>query len=371
MNAARVLQLLLLLFATAAVHGQAPPMPPELQGIRSLRGGDFIDVVNYAEERSISRVTDIVFANVDGKPGNEFVLVGIEGVAVFPKGGNTLMGVIPFQEKDNTWIAAFDMNKDGVPEFLERGGDPKAPDITPRVFDIRGRQLWTTGSRGSVVGARPWHRQGPSSPPQFALARATSVELLDANGQRTGSFNVAPPIVRMELVDATGDGIEELVTVSGDASITVRDKNGEVLRRGKLPFVPQSLPLIRGPNNRGRIFLVMGRRGHVGLFNLDGTRAAMLEAPYCDDSLAGVIMGTPVKLVPEKTDYLALLVQYPAWERSILYVYNPEGQLVYMRCIPGYVTSLAAIPAAGDGTEMLFTGGNGNIYWNQVIGPAK
>ena len=205
-------------------------------------------------------------------------------------------------------------------------------------------------------------------PTQFLVAEEGGLTLETISGERLRRFPVTGNVTYMELVDVDRDGKRDIVVLTDGRVITVLDQLGATITSGSLP-VPTKMVTVTGfPNQRDHAYMVLCGEGEIGLFKFDGTLAVRLEAPFCSNALAALVVAHPVRLVAGEADFLAVLVQYPAWDRSILYLYSPTGKLAYMRCVPGYVTSMNTLVLDDSGAEKLFTGGNGNIYINPVIG---
>lgn len=73
-------------------------------------------------------------------------------------------------------------------------------------------------------------------------------------------------------------------------------------------------------------------------------------------------MGTPVKLVKGQPEYFAVLLDYKLDERSVLYVYDSKGGLVYEEVLPESGAGIAAVPDGKIGTEKLLIGSNNQVW---------
>lgn len=359
--------------------GGSDPVPGPIAGVGGVYNEYAIAAEKYAEYRpggdveAVGRVTDILMGDyIASSPGREIVLVGINGAAYFEETTRQLVRFVPFQapRNSNTYMKGLDVDGDGELEFVEKGGYPTQPHFTPRVFDTDGTLMWEAkAARGRPVHMELWRAGGRSGPPMFLLGREDSLQLVDTFDRVTGAINADRRLHFMDAVDLTGDDLPEIVSLADGGELIIRGNDGPVLGTGRLPGSPRWFGVTQTPNARGRNLLILPGTDQLGLFNFDGSLVVSLHAPYCAPGRAGLIEGLPVRLVAGRGDYLAILVQYPAWERSLLYVYNAQAALVYVRSVPGYVTSLGSFEAPDGRVEYLFTGGNSNIYHNRVVGP--
>ncbi len=363
-----LMTLLLLTGNLGRIHAQSDPMPSQLQSFRGLLNPQFIDAERYVEDRSIGRVTNIQVGHFTDSRRKEMVLVGVDGVAFFDaNGAATPHHKIMFTPSNNTYVQLVGKDSRGEMLFVERGGDPTTHAFTPRLFNQRGQQSWTHGGGMSPVINLPWLREAPTSK-QFLAVRRDALDLLDQTGRVMGTLPSNEPILYAQTADLTQNGLEEIITLHPNGRIMVRDQTGEVVGQGSFPNPPKFFTTVPCPNQRDLVFLVAPENETIGLYDWNGRPLTSVRAPYVRPDRVGVIEAVCVRLVPGRGDYLAILVQFPAWERSILYVYDSEdAELVYARSVPGYVTSLASLDINGDGVEFLFTGGNGNAYHNRVL----
>ena len=63
---------------------------------------------------------------------------------------------------------------------------------------------------------------------------------------------------------------------------------------------------------------------------------------------------TPVKLDPDSDDYFAVLVGLEQWDRSVLYVYDSDHDMVNQEIFPSSGAAVLAFPnQTGDGEVLL------------------
>lgn len=89
------------------------------------------------------------------------------------------------------------------------------------------------------------------------------------------------------------------------------------------------------------------------------------------DTPAGKIRGTSVykaegmwvRLVEERAKYLAIVTEFAAIDRSVFYVYDQGGDLVYQEVLPEGKGSIAVLSSVdGRGREEVLVGGEKTIW---------
>jgi hypothetical protein len=85
--------------------------------------------------------------------------------------------------------------------------------------------------------------------------------------------------------------------------------------------------------------------------------------------MLGDARGTPVRLAAGQPEYLAVVVSYFQWGRSILYVYKPGGALVYQEILGELCDAIAPLPQGGSGAEAILLGGVGRV-WKYTLASA-
>lgn len=238
---------------------------------------------------------------------------GWQPVSVYDKAGKCLWSY-GNHEKDETPdnMAGGDINGDGTPEFAIgcNGGI-----IT--CLDKEGKSLWRQSSKGT------WHT---------------------------------------EIIDIDGDGKGEIVHSDADGLMVVRNQKGEIVNTRKLPFYLTEFNLINWPNARSATqFLIAGAFYKIYVIDpKDGKIVASFDAPR---ALTNYIQGTFVHFANNTKPYLAVVVMIKAtWQRSILFIYSPEGALIYQEILATYYPALTTLPGNRAGVESLLVGGPGVVW---------
>lgn len=100
--------------------------------------------------------------------------------------------------------------------------------------------------------------------------------------------------------------------------------------------------------------------GLIRLLNFDGTVAATLDAPGSGMMCRG--WATPVRFGNGQAPYFAAVVWWMKEDRSVLFIYSAEQNLVYREVIGERCGSIAAVPGDDDGSQKLLVGGTGTVW---------
>ena len=198
------------------------------------------------------------------------------------------------------------------------------------------------------------------------------VHLVDDTGKmiwRKRAINV----LHLEMVDTNGDGRDEILHTSGGV-LKIRDGRGKVIGqvrpRGYLAlfnFSPD-FSLCSWPSKDSPKRLLEVGKDRIRLRDLDGKVVAQFKAPHC--GMFGEARGTPVRLRAGQPDYLAVLASFITWDRSLLYVYQPDGTLVYQEVLLGTSDAIAAVPLDGSNREAILVGGQERVWKYQLSSSA-
>lgn len=194
------------------------------------------------------------------------------------------------------------------------------------------------------------------------------VRLLDSKGQmrwRQPDGNVW----HVECVDVDGDGRPDIVHSNAGGELKVRDKDGNFIRAGRPQAYFSHFSLCEWPPKRPRPYALSSEDDTIWLFDFDGTTVAHFRAPQA--GTLGEARGVLVKLKANEPEYLAVLVAFRTRSASILYVYDPQGALVYQEVLGEDCEAVAASPPGKSGVESLLVGGEGQVwqYKAQNSGP--
>ena len=85
-----------------------------------------------------------------------------------------------------------------------------------------------------------------------------------------------------------------------------------------------------------------------------------LDAPLANCIYCCKVVALPLRFRKDGDSQFAVLLRFDEQERSVLYIYNPAGQLAYQEVFDENCSSLAALPR--EKGEVLLVGGFERIY---------
>ncbi|MGH8004960.1 MAG: FG-GAP repeat domain-containing protein [Limisphaerales bacterium] len=261
-------------------------------------------------------------------------------------------------------VTTVDMDGDGNFEFLSRGGGQEEA----RLYDREGRQLWKYGL-GTDPAVRDASCGDLDGDGQLECALAMrgegGIRLLDKNGKerwRKPEQNVW----RVEVLDLDGDGKEELLHTNAAGQLRVRNAEGGILQ--ELPgnnFVTL-FSLCRWPGADSGWF-ILNNNNYTGiqLFDFKGNNVTSIPAT----AKGYEAIGTPVRFKAEDKSYFALLVCNCTPHRdSHLFIYDPEGEIIYEEKFLPSQAALLAVRDEATGEEALLVGeGEGRVWKYRLV----
>jgi hypothetical protein len=254
-----------------------------------------------------------------------------------------------------TRAAVFLPPKQGTPrivEFRGRAGHAELlewPGGQPRYLD-RGGGGWETGALIGEDGTRLWQPESGfgmddlaagdldgDGLPEFVAGYngGGGVRLFDASGKlrwRQDDGNVW----HVEIVDADGDGKLKIVHSNAAGQITIRDVNGQVLKRVQTEGYFSEFSLVQWPPPR--IGLLHAGDGLTRIANFDGSVRVRLGTP--DTSFLGDAHAAVAHF--GGSDYLVLAVSESHWDRTQLFVFDEGGVLRYREVVSAPRVAVAA-----------------------------
>jgi hypothetical protein len=69
-----------------------------------------------------------------------------------------------------------------------------------------------------------------------------------------------------------------------------------------------------------------------------------------------------VRLKEATPAFLAVVTEFAAIDRSVLYIYSTEGKLVYQEVLPEDCSSIAVLPREGRQAQELLIGGSETVW---------
>ena len=348
------LPLLLTVFVCVAITIQNPDsgptlkMPDELSTPRIIKNLPGMTKKVYLEDTRLGVVTDIVFQN----NSRMTILAGTMG-ALFT-GPGIAANFVPF-EKRQEHINVIQLNSRGVFGFMNRGSWCREA----RVMDFTGKPLWSYGAGLDGVNDMVSGDIDGDDIPEFAVGfnGGGGIHLLNNQGMKLWEFPDGN-VWHVEMVDLNGDGVKSIVHSNASGDITVRDNQGKILSRNEPKPYFSHFSLIRWPdtNSPERLFHV--EENAIWILNANANVLAKFTAP--NSGSLGEGRGVLVA-VNNKDRVLATIVNYENWQRSILYLHDLSGDLLYQEILPESCPTIAISPNVEAQANSLVIGCEGKV----------
>jgi hypothetical protein len=392
-----------------------PELPAEIKEARVLKGGDFLTKKEFFKLnregllKTVAKGGDMQrqlakrrFNFSDLKViGNEIVAVGEFGGYVFELNGKLKREVVFDLMKERAKIGPFTQDEDkaglenirivrletNVFGFLAYGSMQGV-----RVFDANGHQLWANGQETFDLGRSKEEREAEDEKRTYVLEAAVGdldndgiseyivtkrkdgIHAFDRTGRELWSKPADHPSEPLLVLDVDGDGRNELVQVGAYVRAGI---SGEFIREtkggsyGAVLFVPDQAKgtALQYCDVRGNSISCTDEKGDVFLGGEAPLNEVTNPEPPVEDSPIPyqymLSIADPravwVALRKDQPKYLAVVGAYIGLPRAHLYIYEPNGTLVYHELLPEEAQTIAVVPGV-DGVEGLLVGGKDTIW---------
>ncbi len=329
-------------------------MPEELNTPKVLVGSDFLLKELFVQDVRLGTITDIALGEFEPGPGPEVGIVGSKGVLFLDENFNVKS--LTMFSVNAGHVEIIDVEGDRICEYLDRGGGWQ--DVS--LIDHKGNAIWTYGGMPGVDNICSGDIDGDGLL-EFVVGfnGGGGVQLLDRNGKEKWK-QPDRNVWHVELVDTNDDGSLEIVHSNAAGQITVRDREGNIISQAKPSPYFSHFSLCRWPNKKSREYALLSENDIIWIFDFDGKVVAQFNAPKC--GTLGHARGIPVKLKTDQPEYFAVIVEFSNWKRSILYVYNESGTLVYQEIFTESCASIAAVSIDKSNVESILVGGVGKVW---------
>lgn len=336
-------------------HYQPPIEPEELKIAKIIAGEGLFSKASSFSNASLGSITEFQPA-----PQNGLWVVGQSGAALLGKDLSSLRTV-----QYNKCFYDVMWSEIGGGTFLCRRSGPWGGAGGTALYDGDGKPIWSFGGEKPTVDDAVSGTLGEDAE-QRVVAGGNGdggIMLLDEHGKQLWK-QADGNVWHVEIVNS-GEKIGNVIIHSNvGGGLTLRDASGKVLSQSKPePYIADFSLSAWGTDHKANKLLVKGPDIFY-ILGLDGKDIAHLAAPVA----AGwdeTPKGTPVQFRAGKPHYAAL-ARYAMWDRSHLYIYDENNQLVYNEVIGRTCGALYAIRGK-KGSEDLLLGCDGNA-WRYSLG---
>jgi hypothetical protein len=269
-----------------------------------------------------------------------------------------------------------------------------------KVFDINGKQIWVYGKdkidlsilwqdnkkqrideRKYVMGAAVGDLDGDGFAEYVVAVHNDGIRAFDRHGIEKWFQPEKFPRSPLQIVDIDGDGKNELLEIG--AELKIRDANGRITRELKSGGWDPAILFCENGNKKQSIDFCNIFENRMKCVdeneNIVMEAAAPLsdipkkhphkitvpghpEASFMDDiERAAYPKAVWVAFKKDKPKYLAVVHSFIGLSRSLFYLYDDKGNLVYHELLPEDAQTIAVIPSANENQEIL-VGGKRTIW---------
>ncbi len=348
---------------------------------RAGKGGSWRDLLDPVKlENRLDSVKDMKVGQLDGQGDLDVGLAGQHGLTLLDRQGNLTKrinyrfqkgksrhGLETEREKDSFYnMRLVDVEGDGVCEVLGFGGlDGMA------LFDHQGNVLFSRGEfqegQSSIHEVTAGDVDGDGVT-EFIVSWGyepwKGMELLDRNGTSRWRHEEEFEPGEMEVVDVDGDGKAELVEEQA-GGLKIHDNQGGVKSVVTAPVYLSQVSLCPQPNKQGPPRNLAVSENGLWLIDLDGKNYTRYEAPLSHIKLekpkSWGVPGAPdlmtfdtesvyrskgvwAELNKGQPKYLAVIANFAALDRSLFYLYDSRGTLIYQEILPEECDAVAVLP---------------------------
>ncbi len=326
-------------------------MPLELKAPRVVAGASVLSKSLFVQDHRLGPVTD-VFIGAEGMHPR-IIVAGSRGAAFLGDRGRSVSTVVFSGRAGRVQIK--DVDGDGVVEFVNRGEWA----IDPSLIDHNGNTVWTYGSGVDDMASGDMDGDGTA---EYAVGfnGGAGVHFLNKDGKLVSKLSDGN-VWHVEIVDTNRDGLAEVVHSNAAGHMIIRDREGKIIRQIKPNPYLAEFSLVGWPRQTDPEYVLLSSAGTIWILDFDGKVVAEFPAPLSPE-YGGFARGVPVMLQVGQPDCLAILVTLSHWQRSILYLYDPSGALVYQEILEGNGSAVAVLPTEEGDRETLLIGGEGKVW---------
>ena len=347
--AARAVLLFSLAITCASCLGSyEPPKPPSaLDHAQVLMGEKAYDKSLFRSVPETGEVSQLLAGWPADREGAALVVVGNRGARFLGRDG-AWKRTVEFSSNRYGQLQVVPLDRGGAYGFLTRDATLIGGLV---LYDRDGKELWRYSSFWGIDDSAAGFLNGASAPAfVVGLNGFGGIRLLDQKGNeiwRQSEGNVW----HVEILDPAGDGNGKILNSNGSGHLTIRDDSGAVKTRFTTLGYVSNFTLVRwGQEQRAVHLLIPPTRSTSGfssgkaqfrVLDSEGRQVAQLDAPLGD--LLVSIAGTSVAFKRGLSSF-AVLQDFKPMQRSLLFLYDEAGRLVYQETIADACRGISAFP---------------------------
>ncbi len=321
---------------------------------RQVKGEGKFEKRSFYSDAGLGEISQIRVGWPADREGAEIAVVGAQGVDFIGSAGEVKKQV-RFSIQQRCPVAAARLDAAGDYGFLTRDESWAVP---ATLFDKDGQVTWRSGGKWpGVDDSVPGDVSGDG---KLSVAIGFNgdggVALLDGQGKTLWKKDETN-VWHLEMLDRTGDGREEILHSNAKGQLLVRNAKGDVVDRYLPGSYVSRFALTRwwaeAQPSHILVSISEAREGCCKatfvVLDAHGKKVTELDSPLGD--LLSRMSATPIRF-GKGSEYFAVLKNESWMERSMLYVYGEDGQIVYQEILGESCPSIAALPEK-DGSRLL------------------
>jgi hypothetical protein len=321
---------------------------------RQVKGEGKFEKRSFYSDAGLGEISQIRVGWPADREGADIAVVGAQGVDFIGSAGEVKRQV-RFSIQQRCPVAAARLDAAGDYGFLTRDESWAVP---ATLFDKEGHPTWRSGGKWpGVDDSAPGDVSGDG---KLSVAIGFNgnggIALLDGQGKTLWKKDETN-VWHLEMLDRTGDGREEILHSNAKGQLLVRNAKGDVVDQ-YLPgsYVSRFVLTRFGQETRPSHILVSISEARDGcckptlvILDARGKKVSEMDSPLGD--LLSRMSATPVQF-GKGAEYFAVLKNESWLERSMLFLYGDDGQIVYQEILGESCPSIAALPDK-DGSRLL------------------
>ena len=312
--------------------------------------------------RSLGRVTDLTYGNLDGAKGKECGVAGWRGAFILDENGGVKKKIL-YSADRNPGVRFLDVENDGKCELYDNASWLKPAAL----LDHEGRLLWAR-----IIDGKHQNEMSPGDVdgdgiPEFAIGYGGGggIELLNIKGERIWHQD-GGNVWSIEVVDTDGDGSKEIVHSHANGKMHIRDAQGKLLSTHKPPVYFSKFSICNWPGREGKPHPVAYRGDQVNVYDFEGKTIKTISVPECSHQKRGTGSGeeivTYLRLGDKYPEVMVVVVSFSVGDRALLLLLDAKGERIYAEVLPEECEALLAVPDVDTGYEKLLVGGVDKVW---------